>query len=92
MTAISPAVVAALRPLRIGSVPLGRAGGGISLHDTYDVRVRFGGHAGRGRWYPLEAVEAQPATTGVDVLIGMDLLIRIDMSWEGTRRLVLLSH
>lgn len=92
MMAISPAAAAALRPQRIGGVPLGRVGGGAILHNTYDVRIRFGGHAGPGRWFPVEAVEARPATPGVDMLIGMDLLLRIDMAWEGTRRLVLLSH
>ena len=60
--------------------------------DTYDVRIRFGGHSGPGRWFSVEVVEVQPATPDVDVLIGMDLLIKIDLAWMGTRRLVLLNH
>jgi hypothetical protein len=92
MTAVSPAVVAALQPQRISSVPLGRVGSPGFMHDTYLVRIRFGGHNGPGRWYTVEAVEAQPVTPDVDVLIGMDLLYRLDMSWESTRRRVLLSH
>jgi hypothetical protein len=60
--------------------------------DTYDVRIRFGGHALSGRWFNPEAVEVPPATAGVDVLIGMELLLQIDMTWFGPRRLLLLSY
>jgi predicted aspartyl protease len=92
MTVIGPAVVSALRPQKIGSVPVGHAGGATAWRDTYDVRVRFGGHVGPGRWYSIEAIEIRPAAPGVDLLIGMDLLIRVDLAWLGSRRLVLLTH
>ena len=92
MTAISPSIVAALQPQQIGKVPVSRAGGRTVWHDTYYVRIRFGGHTGPGRWFAVEAVEVQPATPDVDVLIGMDLLIKIDMAWIGSRRLVFLTH
>jgi predicted aspartyl protease len=92
MTTISPSVVSTLHPVLIGSVPVGRAGGGTVWHDTYYVRIRFGGHSGPGRWFPVEAIEVQAATPNVDVLIGMDLLIKIDMAWMGSRRLVMLNH
>lgn len=92
MTAISPGIVAALRPLRIGIQPVGRAGGGSALQYTYDIRIRFGGHSTRGRRFNLEAVETQPATANVDLLIGMDLLLKIDMAWLGTRKLLFLSY
>jgi hypothetical protein len=59
---------------------------------TYDIRVRFGGHSARRRWFRLEAVETQPATADVDILIGMDLLLKIDMGWLGPRRLLFLSY
>jgi hypothetical protein len=91
MTSISPSVVSALRPQQIGNVPV-RASGVTVWHDTFNVRIRFGGHTGQGRWFAVEAVEFQPATPDVDVLIGMDLLIRIDMAWIGSRRLVWLNH
>ena len=91
MTAISPGVVVALHPMRIGTQPVARPGGGAVACDTYDVRLRIGGHATAGRWFELEAVEAQPATPDIDVLVGMDLLLRIDMIWRGSlRRLVLM--
>jgi predicted aspartyl protease len=92
MTAISPGVVAALQPLRLGAQPVRRAGGGSTWHYTYEVRIRFGGHSVRGRWFNLEAVEIQPATPEVDILIGMDLLLKIDMGWLGPRRLLFLSY
>jgi hypothetical protein len=91
MTAISPATVAALRPMQIGTKPVGRPGGGRSVCDTYDVRLRFGGHAARGRWFNLEAIAVQPATASIDVLIGLDLLLQIDMTWLGPQRLLLLN-
>jgi hypothetical protein len=91
-TAISPTVVAALRPMRIGTLPVGRPGGGRAACDTYDIRLRFGGLGVRGRWFNLEAAEVQPATAEIDVLIGLDLLLQIDMAWLGPRRLLLLSY
>jgi predicted aspartyl protease len=92
MTAISPSVVLALQPQQIGTVPVTRSGGFTAWLNTCDVRIRFGGHIGRGRWFAVEAVEVQPGTPDVDVLIGMDLLIKIDMAWSGSRRLVLIDH
>jgi hypothetical protein len=80
MTAISPVTVPALRPMQIGTKPVGRPGGGHSVCDTYDVRLRFGGHAARGWWFSVEAIEVQPATAGIDVLIDLDLLLQIDMT------------
>jgi predicted aspartyl protease len=92
MTAISPAVVAALRPQFLDRVTVQRAVGGLVWHNTYLVRVRFGGRAAPGQWFNVEAVEVLPATPDVDVLIGMDLLLKIDMAWNGPGRLVLLNH
>jgi predicted aspartyl protease len=92
MTVISPSVVSALQPQQVGIVPVSHAGGVTVWRHTYDVRIRFGGHTGPGRWFNVEAVEVPPAAPDVDVLIGMDLLIKIDMAWIGSRRLVLLNH
>jgi hypothetical protein len=92
VTAVSPAVLAALRPQPIGVQGIGRAAGPNVVLHSYDVRVRFGGHAAPGRWFNLEVVGARPATPGVDVLIGMDLLLGVDMVWAGAHRLLLLSH
>ena len=92
MTTISPGIVAVLRPMQIGTQPVSRAGGGSAVCDTYDIRLRFGGHAAPGRWFSLEAVEVQPATADVSVLIGHDILLQIDMAWLGPRRLLVLSY
>jgi predicted aspartyl protease len=91
LTTVSPGIVAALRPMQIGTQPVSRAGGGRAVCDTYDVRLRFGGHAAPGRWFNLEAVEVQPATANIDVLIGLDILLQIDMTWLGSRRLLVLD-
>ena len=92
MTVVSPSVVSSLQPQLIGNIPVGRVGTSATWRDTYDVRIRFGGHVGPGRWYAIEAVEVSPVTPDVDVLIGMDLLIKIDMAWIGSRRLVRINH
>jgi hypothetical protein len=92
MTAISPGVVAALQPRKLGIPSVQRAGGGSTLQYTYDIRIRFGGHSVRGRWFNLEAVETQPATDDVDILIGMDILLKIDMGWLGPRGLLFVSY
>ncbi len=62
------------------------------MHYTYDIRIRFGGHSARGRWFNLEAVETQPATPDIDILIGMELLLKIDMAWLGPRRSLFLIY
>jgi hypothetical protein len=45
-----------------------------------------------GRWFNLEVIEAQPLTPNVDVLVGMDLLVRINMMWSGPSRQVALTY
>jgi len=92
MTAISPDMVATLKPLLIGIQPIKRADGSIATANTYEVRVRFGGTGGEGRSYSVEAVEARPATPGVDMLIGVDLLLRLRMLWDGRGRILKIVH
>ena len=48
----------------------------IVWEETYFIRLKFEGHIGQGRWFGLEVIESQPSTPNVDVLIGMDLLVR----------------
>ena len=87
MSIVSPAVVLALQPprlrLRAGG-PLGRR---HRTQPTYDLRFRLGGHVNTpNRWFPLEAAEIQPATTGVNLIIGTDLLIKLELVWHGPSR------
>ena len=39
----------------------------------------------------MEVIEYQPSTPNVDVLIGMDLLVRINMTWDGPQGLLVLT-
>jgi len=81
MTTISSAVVSTLRPMQVGTQPVGRPGGGRTVCDTYDVHLRFGGPAARGRWFNLEVVEIQLAAADVD-------LLRICHDEAGQQRLI----
>ena len=54
-----------------------------SASDIYDIRLKFDGHLTPGRWFELEAVETAPATPGVDVLIGQDLLANLTLLYNG---------
>ena len=51
-------------------------------------RVLGVGLAERRRWFSLEVIESQPSTPHVDILIGMDLLIQVNMIWNGPIRQV----
>ncbi len=98
MTAIDPTITAALRPLRLGAVELTRPGGTMIWAQSYDIRLAFEPdpqHARwwqYGRWFDLEAIETTPASAGVDVLIGQDLLQKVVMSWDGPRWRLLLMY
>ena len=87
ITAISPEVVTAVQPQQIGVMPITRPNGTIAWVNSYDVRIQFGS---QGRFHDVEAVETQPATPNIDVLIGLDLLLRIRMGWDGRGRLLTL--
>jgi predicted aspartyl protease len=90
-TVISPGTRAALNPMTIGRARVNVPSVGIVWADTYFVELSFGGHSGKGRSFALEVIEYQPSTPNVDVLIGMDLLVRIRMKWDGPMGLVILS-
>lgn len=81
-TAIAPRVVNAVGPQRMGSTPVRSAGANL-VALTYDIQIKFEQHTQPGAWYDLEAVEAAPATAGVDVLIGRDLLKKVTMLYDG---------
>ena len=92
ITVVSPSVISEAHAAANRVLTVHRAGGVVDFQPTYDLRIRFGGHAGPGRWFAVEAAEILPATPDVDVLIGMDILVRIDMVWSGSGRVVLLNH
>ena len=98
MTAIHPGIVASLHPLELGKIELARPGAESLWAPTYDIRLAFEPASQqarwwlRGRWFDVEAIAAPPASVGVDVLIGQDILSQIVMSWDGPRWKLLLMY
>ena len=98
MTVIDPTITAALRRSDWGQWSSTRPGGTMILAQSYDIRLAFEPdpqHARwwqYGRWFDLEAIETTPASAGVDVLIGQDLLQKVVMSWDGPRWRLLLMY
>ncbi len=93
MTAISPAVVAAVNPQLIGRQPVKRPNGGTSFLNTYFISLKISKpQTWEGEWRILEVVEAQIATPNVDVLIGMDLLLKLDFIWNGPDLRLVIYH
>ena len=90
-TTVSPAVRGALNAMKVGRARVHRPGFGVVWEDTYFVRLKFGGSAKPGRWFGLEVIEHQPSTPNIDVLNGMDLLVRIKMMWDGPRGFLVLT-
>jgi hypothetical protein len=82
-TAIDPNVLQALRPQLIGRPPVMRPGAAPRHGLSYDVRLKFEHHLTPGRWFDLEVIQATPATPGVDVLIGLDLLLKLTLISNG---------
>jgi hypothetical protein len=82
-SAISPRVVADVQPQHVGDAALKRPGIVSNTIRVYDIRLKFEGHLSPGRWFDLEAVETAPATPGVDVIIGQDLLLNFTLLYNG---------
>jgi hypothetical protein len=84
VTAISPAVRRRLQPQQTGRLPVSRIGGTAGmLKPLFDVRLKLMGHLEPFRWFDLEVVETAPASPGIDVLIGQDLLSQLTMLFHG---------
>ena len=88
-TAISAGVLARLSPRRVGEVEVRRADRVVEKRPTYAVRVAFAPDFGsetwpiKSRFFAINAVEAEPATPGVDILIGQDILAELTMIHDG---------
>ena len=98
MTAITPAIVAKLRPQQVGTEPYTRPDQPPIIRPTYSILLCFEpdladpdwmAHA---QWFGVVAVEAKIATPGVDVLVGQDLLGELALSWDGPRGRLLLMY
>jgi hypothetical protein len=97
-TAISPDVVLSLRPQYVGPVSYSRADQTLVSRRSYDIRLCFEPNTGDPawtsivRWFEIVAVAAQPATPGIDVLIGQDLLTELVLVLDGPGGRTLLMY
>jgi predicted aspartyl protease len=80
---VSPKVARAMKTPELGMQPVLLSGGKISFDPIYDIMLRVGGHITKGPWHPLLVTSTEPATPDVDVIIGMDLLIKLQWAWDG---------
>jgi hypothetical protein len=91
-TAISAGVYQALQPAVSGSAPFQRPGLPQMVVPTYAVRPNCEGHLSGNPWFDLDAVVADAATPGIDVLIGMDVLSQLIVFYEGVNGTMILSY
>jgi Retroviral aspartyl protease len=80
---ISRRVVVDVQPQSAGSTSLTRAGAAPLTIKRYEIRLKFQSHLAPDRWFDLMVVETTPATPGVDVLIGQDLLLQLTLLYNG---------
>jgi hypothetical protein len=98
MTAVHPQTIAALHPLKLGKSEIISPGSYRTWAQSYDIRIAFEPDPQEpqwwltGRWFNVEAIAVPPASVGVDVLIGRDILSQIVMSWDGPRWKLLLMY
>jgi hypothetical protein len=82
-TAISNRVRKSLQLRQLSRIPVWRPGGIRATASSFDIRLKFEGHLAPFPWFDLEVVETNPATPGVDLLIGQDLLLQVTMVYNG---------
>jgi len=58
----------------------------------YSLRLNFEGHLSKNPWFDLDVVAADPATPGIDVLIGMDVLSQLVLFFEGVNGTMVLAY
>lgn len=91
-TAISRSVYRALQPAIVGTTSYRRPGVALVSVATYAVRLNFEGHLTGNPWFELEVLVADPATPGVDVLVGMDVLSQLVLFYEGANGTMVLAY
>jgi predicted aspartyl protease len=91
-TAISDAVVRSLSPQEVGRGQIDRTGANPKQVLIYEIQLKLDGYLSAGRWFTLEVVHTQPATPGIDVLIGMDLLKQFHFYLSGPDGKLVLSY
>lgn len=91
-TAISRSVYQALQPAVVGTTSYRRPGAVLVSVATYAVRLNFEGHLTGNPWFELEVLVTDPATPGVDVLVGMDVLSQLVLFYEGVNGTMVLAY
>lgn len=91
-TAISHGVHQVLQPAVAGSTLYRRAGGPEMRVNRYRVRLNFEGHLSGNPWFEVDVVVAEPATPGVDVLVGMDVISQLVLFYEGVNGTMILTY
>lgn len=92
ITAISPSIRKQLQPPPFGTVLYQPRGQHAIWVPTYLVLLVIEPHTHSGRVFPLEVIEEQPATPGVQLLLGCDLLRKVVLVWDGPRDRLLLTY
>jgi hypothetical protein len=91
-TAISRSVYQALQPAIIGTTSYRRPGVAPVFVATYAVRLNFQGHLTSNPWFELEVLVTDPATPGVEVLVGMDVISQLVLFYEGVNGTMVLTY
>ena len=91
-TAIAGSVYRALQPTPSGAASYRRPGQDDIVELTYAVRLNFEGHLSGNPWFDLDVVVANPATPGVEVLVGMDVVSRLVLFYEGVKGTMILAY
>jgi hypothetical protein len=91
-TAISNAVHQVLHPAVSGSIPYQRPGVPQVVVPMYAIRLNFEGHLSGNPWFDLDVVVVNPATPGIDVLVGMDVLSQFVLFYEGANKTMILAY
>jgi hypothetical protein len=91
-TAISEAVYQLLRPM--ASIPVTYRRPGMTQVNawTHAVRLKFEGHLAPNPRFDLDVVVEDPATPGIDVLIGMDLISQVALFYEGVSGTMIVAY
>lgn len=92
ITAISPAVRAALKPMALRPVLYHPRGQQPTWVNSYYIISEIEPHKNPGRTFALEVIEEQPVTPGVDILIGYDLLRHVVLFWDGPRSSLVMAY
>jgi hypothetical protein len=91
-TAISRSVYRGLQPLIAGTTTYRRPGLAEVSVATYAVRLNFEGHLSGNPWFEAEVLVTDPATPGVDVLVGMDVISQLVLFYEGVNGTMILTY